>query len=436
VGAKGLAFNGSGETFVLIDSELRAAMADFGIDPGGQPLNHDGHIHRFRGPDDRRGSKNCWYVIYDNAAVFGSWKLNFKTTWHPQESRYGRLSKAEQRGIKEEIKAADRRAEAERAKLQADVAEKAKLLWGRAAPISDPAEHEYLLKKSVQAHGARRSGHALVIPVRDVVTGDIFSLQYISKDGEKTFLPGGRVAGCYYLFGDAGDDRFKKIAIVEGFATGAAVQEATGLPTAVAFNCGNLLEVARALHKKHSSADILICADDDRETKGNPGLTKAREAAAAVNGQVVVPQFPEGVEAGTDFNDLAAVAGIEAVRNQMMAVVDSGIPPNFKLTKDALYIEKELSDRKDGKTIVEEPVCSRLEVIALTRDEKGGNWGRLLRYPDPDGREHQWSMPMEMLAGDGREYRGRLLEQGLKIYPTLAARHGLTARGVSGHAGE
>jgi putative DNA primase/helicase len=50
-------------------------------------------------------------------------------------------------------------------------------------------------------------------------------------------------------------------------------------------------------------ARLTIAADDDRYTRGNPGLTKATEAAIAVGALVCAPQFPEGV-AGTDFNDM------------------------------------------------------------------------------------------------------------------------------------
>lgn len=67
-------------------------------------------------------------------------------------------------------------------------------------------------------------------------------------------------------------------------------------------------------------------------------------------------------------------------------------------------------------------ICSPLHVEADTRDEHSGNWGRLLRFPDRDGVAHQWPMPMELLSGDGREYRAELLRQGLVIGSTRKAR--------------
>ena len=71
------------------------------------------------------------------------------------------------------------------------------------------------------------------------------------------------------------------------------------------------------------------------------------------------------------------------------------------------------------------PVCSPLEVIAETRNEHGEDWGRLLVAIDRDGNQHEWAMPMEMLAGSGEEYRRRLLSMGLRISPGTVARNAL-----------
>ena len=100
------------------------------------------------------------------------------------------------------------------------------------------------------------------------------------------------------------------------------------------------------------------------------------------------------------------------------------IPPGFKLTEDTLYVLREVKT-KDGSEVKEHQVCSRLEVVALTRDDSGGEWGRLLRFKDLDESQHEWAMPTEMLAGEGTEYRARLWQQGLRIWPTKEARHGL-----------
>lgn len=71
-------------------------------------------------------------------------------------------------------------------------------------------------------------------------------------------------------------------------------------------------------------------------------------------------------------------------------------------------------------------VCSKLEITAFTRDAKNESWGRLLEFDDMDGTHHAWAMPMELLKGDGTEYRGTLLSMGLQIAASSKARNLLT----------
>jgi putative DNA primase/helicase len=74
-----------------------------------------------------------------------------------------------------------------------------------------------------------------------------------------------------------------------------------------AFDSGNLLAVATALHERWPGKPIMITGDDDHRLEHNPGRAKAVEAAAAVKGLAVFPQFDaQQRERGlTDFNDLA-----------------------------------------------------------------------------------------------------------------------------------
>lgn len=95
----------------------------------------------------------------------------------------------------------------------------------------------------------------------------------------------------------------------------------------------------------------------------------------------------------------------------------------FELTEKGVY---HFGKDKDGN---EQPqwICSRLEIVAKTRDEKSGEWGRLLKWQDDDGKPHQWAMPLEQLEGDGAEVRRELARLGVHISPNLAARNLLAA---------
>jgi putative DNA primase/helicase len=173
--------------------------------------------------------------------------------------------------------------------------------------------HKYLEDKGIQAHGLRLHGKDLVVPMHDI-DGSLHGLQFIAPDGSKRFSKASRKRGCFYLIGKLAKAT-KAICIAEGFATGASVFESTGLPTAVAFDCGNLRHVAEAIRAKHPKAKIILCADDDAHTDGNPGLTKATEAARAVDGFVAVPDFgdkrPDGA---TDLNDQHKLSGPKTVK--------------------------------------------------------------------------------------------------------------------------
>lgn len=68
-------------------------------------------------------------------------------------------------------------------------------------------------------------------------------------------------------------------------------------------------------------------------------------------------------------------------------------------------------------------LSSPVRVVRLTRDEDGGNWGKVLNFTDSDGNERETAIPNSMFAGDGREIRERLLDKGLSIASTAKARN-------------
>ena len=89
----------------------------------------------------------------------------------------------------------------------------------------------------------------------------------------------------------------------------------------------------------------------------------------------------------------------------------------FRVAKNGVWFESPDDADKPAQWI-----CSPLHVTAMTRDVDGESWGRLLEFEDPDGRVHRWACPMELLAGDGTEFRRILLSMGLKLAPGAKAR--------------
>lgn len=75
----------------------------------------------------------------------------------------------------------------------------------------------------MQPHGLRSADGLLVIPLYDM-DGELWSVQLINGEGKKKFLPGGRVAGCFYPMGKSNGTTV----ICEGFATGASIHDPAG----------------------------------------------------------------------------------------------------------------------------------------------------------------------------------------------------------------
>ena len=222
-------------------------------------------------------------------------------------------AQAEQRRQRAEKAAAE---QARLAIAQERAAAKAASLWQAAAPAS--LFHGYLVRKGIQPHGARVGKDGwLLVPMRDAA-GKLWNLERVAPatlEGQpsKKGLYQGRRTGCFHLIGNP--EGAAVICLAEGFATGASIHEATGLPVAISFTCGNLGAVAKTLRTQYPDLPLLVCADDDDKTEGNPGRAKAEAAAAAVGGIVLAPIFAgERPDGATDFNDLAQCQGPEAVR--------------------------------------------------------------------------------------------------------------------------
>ncbi|NMF99913.1 toprim domain-containing protein [Aromatoleum toluolicum] len=282
----------------IIDG-FREAIHQAGLVPPAV-IDADGLLHRFHVEGDKRGSHNGWYLLHLNgraAGAFGSWKAGIQSSWAADGQR---MSDAERDAFAELVKTARAKADAERRAEHEARAIEARAEWHRAVP-ADPA-HPYLVAKHVQPHDLRQIGGALIVPLIDVY-GLLWNLQRIRTDGDKRFRPG-RAGGLYSPIGDLSNPG--RILICEGWATGATLHEESGHPVLCAMNAGNLLSLAKAARAAWPALDLVICADNDRNTAGNPGVTAATAAATATGAKVIVPEFPEGAS-GSDFNDLAAI---------------------------------------------------------------------------------------------------------------------------------
>lgn len=92
------------------------------------------------------------------------------------------------------------------------------------------------------------------------------------------------------------------------------------------------------------------------------------------------------------------------------------LPTGFRLTEDGVFYATEDGDAR--------PVCSPLEILARTRDEKGHNWGLLVEFDDPDGEKKRWNIPARTMTGDfGKDVLGPLVDMGLRLAGSRSGRH-------------
>ena len=305
--------------------QFRAALIARDIIPP-DPIVADGRLHRCHAAG-RNGRGDAAYVLHLDGLPAGGFENHRDgRDWETWRFDLGRTPTAAERATFARVTQAARiRRDEDARQHQDEVRRQAERIWALARPAPDT--HPYLASKAVAAHGLRLYKGALVVPVRDLA-GTLQGLQFISPGGVKRFLKGGRVRGLCAWIGDlpspSGDEQ-PTLLVAEGMATAASLREASGHAVVIAFHAGNLGAVAATLRARYHGARIVVCADDDPLTPGNPGRTHAIEAARTVGGAVAVPDFGDDRPAdATDFNDLARLRGLSAV---LTAIETAAKPP-------------------------------------------------------------------------------------------------------------
>ena len=367
----------------------------------------DGEIHRVPHISSKKGAVDGWYILHLSGkipvGVCGCWKEpTFESKWMADIGRNMSFSeRLEHDKWVGEFKA---KREADRIASQQVAAEKAEDEVSTYADAS--ADHPYLVRKRIEPHGIKidRAGR-LVVPVIDQ-EGEILSYQTIDAEGNKRFLKGGKIEGGFYeLRGNR-----KVIFIGEGFATCASIHQATGFTTLVAFDCGNLAKVAKSAKEMFLGSRIVICADNDQFTEGNPGITKAKAAAGLVFGEIVYPIFNESDLSSkpTDFNDLHTLQGIEAVKEQIERVALPAI--------DKLAFEFTRADSLE-LTEIKWVVDDYIEADSLAQV-----------FGDPGGGKSFVAIDLACCVATGKPWHGHDVKQGSVFYIAGEGHNGLARR--------
>ncbi len=289
------------------ESQMAQAMKENNIlDP--PVISKDGHIHRF-------GKDNvCWYVLFPDTdcGCFGNWKDNTKVLFHPTYSRP--LTESEKAQLEENIKTSEARYQQELIQRQKEAKEECQRLWDE-LPDACPS-HPYLVKKGIKStYGIKQSDTDLVLPVL-AQDGTIQSLQFIAPDGKKKFYPGAKMKAGYWVLGSG-----PPVYLVEGFATASSIYQETGKTCLIAYNAGNLTEIAKMFPY------VTIIADND---KSGTGEKKAKETGLKY---ILCEKIEQGDSDANDYvqhgGDLCKMLGIKKVFRSLSSVIQIPSPQSW-----------------------------------------------------------------------------------------------------------
>jgi putative DNA primase/helicase len=310
-------------------AEFAAVLRSLGAVVEGEHPVMNGEPQRIRTENDKRGERTIFYIGHLDGVANG-YAENNRTKevrrWKARGQGLSEEQKSELLAEAEKKRYERRRQERERFEATAD------RLSGelRSLPsgVQKTAYHE--AKGIEPLPGAPVRNGDVLVPGYDV-NGKLWTIQYIKEDGTKRFAKDSRKHGCFHVVGAVspaeGLQRLANspvIAIAEGYATAATVAKYGNVPAIAAFDSGNLLAVATALHERWPDKGIMITGDDDHKLENNPGRVKALEAMAAVNALAIFPELSaEQREQGmTDFNDLGRALP-EVVSRQLVATVNA-----------------------------------------------------------------------------------------------------------------
>jgi putative DNA primase/helicase len=263
------------------------------IGAGMTPPRHipEGRFVRFPGAGKGGGNTAGWCrLITPTLAVFGDWSTGLTETWRDAEH----IDTAESRRLLEQANQRERQYREAQRRRQNDVGREVERMIREAKRDT----HPYLVAKGFPGTSGLVHEGRLLLPIRAVEDYKrVISAQLIDANGEKRFIPGGRVRGGVFRIGPA---KPAHTLLCEGFATGQSLYCAAGrLPGATAvvvcFSANNLELVAQHF------PGALVCADNDASVTGE-------RSAQATGLPYVMPPTT-----GEDFNDLHQRAGLQRV---------------------------------------------------------------------------------------------------------------------------
>jgi len=285
----------------------------------------DGNVHRF-GEKKRR-----WYVgkiIHNEKGkslyVFscGDWREGKILKFQPKHP----LSNSDKKTFNIHLDELFEKKRKQEALNRIEAQKNAKKLLDTAIP--DISNFPYVVRKKIK-------GTYNVFLINDIFSSyiaipmykddNLVGLQRIYEDGSKKLLFGQEVKETYHVIGNITENT-EVFYMAEGFSTAASIYQATNTPVVICFFANNMSTVTKIFRLKYPKAKIVICGDDDFETKERAGNKAAEEASKITCTAPIFPVFQDRKTKQTDFNDLHIAEGLEVIAQQLShtEIVDQG----------------------------------------------------------------------------------------------------------------
>jgi putative DNA primase/helicase len=351
-------------------AEFAEALRTAGLEINGLP-EMNGQLQRVRVAGDTGQQRSGAYVGHLDghpAGYIQNFKAGVQENWKsgaPMQAldAQDRARLTAEAAQKAHDRAIERESTAQAAALTAEAA------WSSAPAAS--RDHSYLLAKDLTPGELRegasgqtiattdKSGRPreaslegkLIVPMRDI-DGKLWSIQTINADGTKSFHKNGRVEGMHAVVGGA-LNADGPIIIAEGYATAETVSRAASLPVIAAFNAGNIAPVAQLYRDRFPERSVIIAGDNDhtKNADQNVGRRKSEEAAVAVGGFTLLPDFAPN-DRGTDWNDYEKRQGFGATRQ----AITSGLRSieAKQIAAEAAILRQEQNTEAKAHELVEE----------------------------------------------------------------------------------
>jgi antirestriction protein ArdC/phage/plasmid primase-like uncharacterized protein len=325
-------------------------IKEMGGDLKGQSPEMDGKIHRIPETEGKRGNKDVSYLGHLDGIPAGYVK-NFRGGEKNWKMSGVVLTDKDRTRLRKESQEKKANREKERQELYKTKATESKKYTDMLKTAT--GQEEYFTNKGINIKNPNVKidpKGSIVVSMQDI-DGKQWSHQTLQRNGFKQIFKDSRLQGTFALIGANSIQDIKgDYNLTEGYSTGATVHEATGKPIIVCSTSNNLKHVALALHQKQPNRDIYIMADDDKyladQGKVNTGIVKAKEAASAVGGHVIRPDFAKSRsdKNRTDFNDMARLRGKDTVRNHIKAKVDLA-RSGKKIKKEKVKIKEKTREK-------------------------------------------------------------------------------------------